>query len=483
MKSVEPNTIMTSDSFLGLIDKVSKRRDLQPIFESEVKEYCVRKSLSAKRRPIWDYFFYSHYDNVGTEDEMLAAELSGAVEGHIERITIPDFARRSDEVIQKYDRQIGILHESIYKLKKQWLILSGSMLFLYLIIELAVNSQRRGGTYNPAFLILFGICIAAFAAFQYKKYSICMNEVEGAHRSKKAETDSLHDEREKAISDIRRKCTSAIKCLRGNILNLRKMIPPRPGDSEILAVLEEDAETIRKTGMERMSMTIMGEPVDEIQASEKLQPFCEPALLQQDAPEGLKNLYPSHIGAMRRTGSGEDVYAVNFYKFIIPSQHQINIYSTFYNHIIGAMYGEFTDSFFIRDVVSFSTSTQARELAVRGESFLVTNAMLISIVLTSGDKISFNIRNRDFISTVLEVDKRLEMKRLTLLKDELKNELASLPEDEENRALINEVKSRLGQTELALEELLGKHNRPVDADRTLEGIIRFLRKQLKDHKS
>ena len=487
MKSIDPDIGIKSlsSSFNELIEKASKRTGLRSIFESEVKDYAKRNSLPEKRRLLWDYFFYTNYDNIGNEDDRLATELPLAAKRHIDREIVDEYAGKADGIAQKYENQIKDVQKKIDRLKIRWLLSSAFLFVLYLILEFTrrVSSHSGPEQFNFILLILFCIFFAVLSIFLYQRNSRLKKEIAECKTRKKKKMESLYDEQSEAVSDIRGKCERVVRVLRRNMSDLRKMIPPRPDDKSVLEIMKNDAEKIREFAMERMSMTILGEPVDDLQASGKIQPFCEPALLQQEAPESLKILYQSHIEAMKRTDDGDDIYAVNFYKFIIPCQHQINIYSTFYNHIIGKMHGEYTDSFFIRDVVSFSTSTQARELSVRGENVLVTNAMLISIILTSGDRISFNIRNKDFIRTMLEVDKRLEMKRLASLKEELNKELSGMSDAAENSEFISEVKNRLMHLKLEQSELIGKDDCEIDADRTLEGIIKFLRKQLKDHKS
>jgi len=298
---------------------------------------------------------------------------------------------------------------------------------------------------------------------------------------KKTEAYKLAEERSKIIADIRKKCKSAIASLFKKIASLRKMIPEKPRDEEILNILEEDSREIRAYAMERMALTIMKESADDFAPADDFPPFCEPALLQNEIPEILNTISREHLEAMQRMNNGEDIYVVNYYKYILPSQHQICVYSTFYNHITENMYGEFTDSFCIQDFVSFSTKTQSQSITLRGEKILLANAMLISISLTSGDKISFNIRNEDFRRNIAEMDFKQEMNRLTLRKLELNSELSKTIAEDETSPLVDEIKREIG-TIWEKQSKLMKKDIPVNINNSLENIVRFLRKQLKDHK-
>ena len=426
----------------------------------------------------------SNYDSVGKTEEELVNKLQVAAEQYIS-IKSKDYSLRSSNIIRDFELRKDEIINKQNKIKKKDFLIGGIAVFLLAITEACLalwpeHLLQYVSKLPP--VIICAIILALLYLHSALKSKVSKKGLAELQELEKAEINKLSEERSNTIDDIRKECKKNIASLFRRIASLRQMIPEKPYDEEILSILEEDSREIREYAMERMALTIIKESVDDFVPSDEFPPFCEPALLQHEIPEILNTISRDHLEAMQRMNNGEDIYVVNYYKYILPSQHQICVYSTFYDHIMENMYGEFTDSFCIQDFVSFSTRTQAQSITLRGEKILLANAMLISISLTSGDKISFNIRNEDFRRNIAEMDLKQEMNRLMFRKQELNKELYKTLAEDETSPLVDEIEREIDAIGKQQVELM-KKDIPLNINSSLENIVRFLRKQLKDHKS
>jgi len=466
-------------SFVELLDVILNRGDFKSIFANEVKDYSERAELPHKRQIVWDYFFHSNYEQVGKAEETLANKLQLAADRYIS-----DKNRNYDNAIalccQNFDRKINNIVNKQKKVNKMCLSSGAVVIFILVCVNLTPNLLK----YLPLLpaIVISAVVLSILSIHFVLTSRASKYKIDELRKLKALEADKLSAERSNDIADIHKQCKSVKAILFKEIALLRRMIPDKPKDEEIINIIKEDAKKIRAYAMERMALTIINEQVDDFMPSDEFPPFCEPALLQHEAPDILNSSSKEHLEAMQRMNNGEDVYVVNYYKYILPSQHQLCVYSTFYNHITDNMYGEFTDSFCIQDFVSFSTRTQSQNITLRGEKILLANAMIISMSLTSGEKIVFNIRNEDFRRNIAEIDFRQEMQHLTQRNQELNNKLSKIIAEDETSTLVDEIKRELKVAEQKQVELL-KKDIPVSINSTLENVVRFLRKQLKEHKS
>ena len=474
-----------SMTFQELTNLAESRNNLESIFTSEVKNYEERKELPPNRQLIWDYFFYSNYDNVGKYEKKLIRHLPLALARYFQSL--------QNEHENKIKQFVSELEKETKKVKakKDKIIKIYSIIGFFTVIPIAALEIEPVGKSFPSLVMLikgslqlspfvFAACIAFFILICLVLTIVSLKQkISELEERNEAKLKEMLKNIDKENDELEEQCKNTITGLRKTISRLKAIIPNKPSDNKIMSILKSDSEKIKKYAMERMLLTIMEEPVDDFVPSDDLPPFCEPALLQYKIPEFLNAISKEHLEAMQTTGKGEDIYVVNYYTYIIPSQHQICVYSTYFDHVLDNMYGEFTDSFCIRDIVSFSTKTQAQSISLRGEKVLIANAMLMAISLTSGEKISFNIRNDDFRKSISRVAAEQESERLISLRQELSNELAKDSEDIDMSAINN-----LRESIKDIEKKMNSVNKEVapNIDMSLENIVKFLRKQVRDHK-
>ena len=473
-------------TFQEITDLAENRKDVEAIFASEVKNYKERMKLPPKRQSIWDYFFYSNYDNVGKYEKKMIKNLPLALTRYIQFLKnehenkIKQFSSKLEEETNKLRAKARRI-TNIYSIIGFFTVIPVAALELepvarlFPVLEMVI---KRSFQLSP---LAFAACIAFFILICFLLTIVpSINRIRKLEEHNITRLEEMFKDIEKENDELEEQCKNTIADLRKAITHLKAFIPKKPRDFDIIDILKADSKKIKKYAMERMLLTVMEEPVDDFLPSDELPPFCEPALLQYKIPEFLDAIPQEHLEAMQTTDKAEDIYVVNYYTYIIPSQHQICVYSTYFDHILDNMYGEFTDSFCIRDIVSFSTKTQAQSISLRGEKVLIANAMLLAISLTSGEKVSFNVRNEDFRKSISRVAAEQESARLSSLHQELNSELAK---DGENidMSIINNLKQIINDIEKKrLNSAAGKV--PQNADISLENIVKFLRKQVRDHK-
>jgi hypothetical protein len=486
---------------------------LRLTFASEVARFEERAALPSERQMVWDYFFHESYDNVGRPEDAEAAELWQSLQDRLRQMR-ESLQRSIEAKRQELESKIAssrsaleskiasgrsALEARLAKLGKRASVtgvLAALAVVALLVAALAqdIDSDVRGGiATGTAVFLLITLPISIVAAVQSRAArkrqddeerrmrEQCESDIAALREHSESEIAALRERGERDQAEESRRGDVEVRDMRARAAQLRAMIPPVPSDEAIDGVMRKDLSSALRCAKERIALTAGGVAVDDQQIAVDLPPICEPGVLQTDVPYRLKTTWEHHLQAMHRTHTGDDRYAVNYYQYLLPSEHQLNVYGTFFDHVLGELHGELTDTFYFSDVVALSTRTQSLTLNIHSETIVVPSAFTVVVGLSNGDHISFNIRDDESRKALLNATADQEVKRLEG-QQEYWHGVLSTAHTAGDAAAAGIAERELTRTSKELTEVANTPVPQTGIDSAAETIVRFLRKHIREHK-